>query len=181
LKNKEAEEEVKTLADLKKYLENEVEKRRKEIAQLEKFLNIVNSILAKLSFKPAAVLVKEEKELSPTREITIKSRRGETLAYMKVYPTMIKITIPEGLNINVKSPPFKSFFIRQILRKMQQEDLDLVKKGKIPSGRALEYEIDIKNGNVKEILIKNYRKEERINEIEKTIRWTLETILDKIK
>ncbi|MCD6164350.1 MAG: hypothetical protein J7J30_02805 [Candidatus Odinarchaeota archaeon] len=180
MKNKEA-EEVKTLADLKKYLEDEVEKRRKEIAQLEKFLNIVNSILAKLSFKPAAALVKEEKEPSPTREITIKSRRGETLAYMKVYPTMIKITIPEGLNINVKSPPFKSFFIRQILRKMQQEDLDLVKKGKIPSGRALEYEIDIKNGNVKEILIKNYRKEERINEIEKTIRWTLETILDKIK
>ena len=120
MKNKEAEEEVKTLADLKKYLENEVEKRRKEIAQLEKFLNIVNSILAKLSFKPAAALVKEEKEPSPTREITIKSRRGETLAYMKVYPTMIKITIPEGLNINVKSPPFKSFFIRQILRKMQQ-------------------------------------------------------------
>jgi len=181
LKNKETEEEVKTLADLKKYLEDEVEKRKREIAQLEKFLGIVNSILAKLSFKPAVAFIEQKKEPSTAREITIKSRKGETLAYMKVYPTMIKITIPEGLNINVKSPPFKSFFVRQILRKMQQEDLDLVKKGKIPSEKALEYEIEIKNGNVKEILIRNYRKEERISEIEKTIRWTLETILDKTK
>ncbi|MHA1722984.1 MAG: hypothetical protein ACTSXW_07905 [Candidatus Baldrarchaeia archaeon] len=181
MKNQEIEDEVKTLADLKKYLENELEKRKKEITQLEKFLNIVNNILAKLSFKPAAMLVEEKKEPALVKEITLKSKTGETLAYMKVYPTMVRITIPQGLNVGVKSPPFRSFFIRQILRKMQQEDLDLVKKGKIPSGKALEYKIEIENGNVREILIKNYRNEERLNEIEKTIRWALETILSKTK
>lgn len=180
MKTKEAEEEIKTLADLKKYLENELEKRRKEIQQLEKFLTVVNNMLAKHSFKPAVALIEEKKE--PTkREITLKSKSGKTLAYIEIYPTTIKITIPEGLNVSPKSPPFKSFFIGQILRKMQQEDLELVKKRKIPSGKALEYRIEISDRNVKEIVIKNYRDEERLNEIERTIKWTLETILEKTK
>jgi len=172
-------EEVKTLADLKKYLEDELEKRRKEIQQLEKFLGVINTMLAKQSFKPAVALIKEKEPT--TREITLKSKSGKLLAYIKIYPTTINIKIPEGLKISPKSPPFKSFFIGQILRKMQQEDLELVKERKIPSGKALEYRIEISDGNVKEIVIKNYRDEGRLKEIERTIKWTLETILEKTK
>ena len=46
--------DVETLADMKAYLEEEIEKRKEELERMKRFLSIVDELLMQESFKTAA-------------------------------------------------------------------------------------------------------------------------------
>ncbi len=88
------------------------------------------------------------------------------LATATLSPTSVEIAPADGINLNVNTQPFKSFFLNRILEGMKTRDIEKVTRGEIQESESLNYQIEEKNGAlIKRIMIRNYREKERLNEI----------------
>jgi hypothetical protein len=94
--------------------------------------------------------------------------------------TYVKIPLVNDINLNINTPPFKSFFINRILEGMKTKDKDKIQKGEINASEIIDYKVDgDQNGNIKSITISNYREKERLNEIFNTATWVFTRMLEK--
>jgi hypothetical protein len=78
---------------------------------------------------------------------------------------------------NKDNSAFKRFFRDKILEGFKQEDDRLVRDGQLRREEAFSYEVRLDDDNVTSIVIRNYRSDERLREIIRAIRWTLERAL----
>jgi hypothetical protein len=102
------------------------------------------------------------------------------LATVTLSPTRVEITPVDGINLNVNTQPFKSFFLNRILEGMKARDVEKVNRGEIQESESLNYQIEEKDGAViKKIMISNYREKERLNEIFNTSTWVLTRMMEK--
>jgi hypothetical protein len=102
------------------------------------------------------------------------------LATATLSPTKVEITPVDGINLNVNTQPFKSFFLNRILEGMKARDVEKVNRGEIQESESLNYQIEEKDGAViKKIMISNYREKERLNEIFNTSTWVLTRMMEK--
>ena len=102
------------------------------------------------------------------------------LATATLSPTRLEITPVDGINLNVNTQPFKSFFLNRILEGMKARDVEKVNRGEIQESESLNYQIEEKDGAViKKIMISNYREKERLNEIFNTSTWVLTRMMEK--
>jgi hypothetical protein len=102
------------------------------------------------------------------------------LATATLSPTSVEIAPADGINFNVNTPPFKSFFLNRILEGMKTRDIEKVTRGEIQESESLNYQIEEKNGAlIKRIMIRNYREKERLNEIFSTSTWVLTRMIEK--
>jgi hypothetical protein len=102
------------------------------------------------------------------------------LATVTLSPTSVEITPAEGINLNVNTQPFKSFFLNRILEGMKTRDIEKVTRGEMQESESLNYRIEEKNGAlIKRIMIRNYREKERLNEIFSTSTWVLTRMMEK--
>ncbi len=102
------------------------------------------------------------------------------LATATLSPTSVEIAPADGINFNVNTPPFKSFFLNRILEGMKTRDIEKVTRGEIQESESLNYQIEEKNGAlIKSIMIRNYREKERLNEIFSTSTWVLTRMIEK--
>lgn len=102
------------------------------------------------------------------------------LATATISPTRVEITPVDGINLNVNTQPFKSFFLNRILEGMKARDVEKVNRGEIQESDSLNYQIEEKNGAViKKIMISNYREKERLNEIFNTSTWVMTRMMEK--
>jgi hypothetical protein len=85
------------------------------------------------------------------------------------------------MEINVDTPPFKSFFIDRIIGEMKRKDSVEAENGKIQKESVIDYIINKNGSDIREIIIRNYRQKERVNEIINTAGWSLTRMLEKIK
>ena len=93
--------------------------------------------------------------------------------------TYVKIPLVT-LNLNINTPPFKSFFINRILEGMKTKDTEKIQKGEINASEIIDYTVDSdQNGNLKSITVSNYREKERLNEIFNTATWVFTRMLEK--
>jgi hypothetical protein len=93
--------------------------------------------------------------------------------------TYVKIPLV-NLNLNINTPPFKSFFINRILEGMKTKDTEKIQKGEINASEIMDYKVDSdQNGNLKNITVSNYREKERLNEIFNTATWVFTRMLEK--
>lgn len=138
-----------------------------------------NSNVQKTVFPPT------EQEAEPLADNTevIKIKRvkdGLLLASAKLSSTRVEIIPADGINFNVNTAPFKSFFLNRILEGMKRRDEEKVHHKEIEESELLDYRIEEANdGLIKRIVINNYREKERLKEIFNTSTWVLTRMVEK--
>jgi len=92
----------------------------------------------------------------------------------------VSIVLDNEIEINADTPPFKSFFIDRIIGEMKKKDSVAVENGKIQKESIIDYIINKNGSDIREIIIKNYRQKERVNELINTAGWSLTRMLENI-
>lgn len=193
---------MKHVAELKSFLEERIAELKEEIEALREELELhvsalqnVDAILVKESFKSAADLMKESKEpkFKPISEKTplkgekvekqefeIMNKGGKLLGLISVFSNTISIIPEKDILFSTKAPPFRSFFEGKILNRMEIEDVSAIKAGNLSKEEKISANI-IKDeaDNIKNIIIQNFRKYDRMMDIINTITWTFRTIYEE--
>ena len=94
--------------------------------------------------------------------------------------TYVRIPLVNDINLNINTPPFKSFFLNRILEGMKSKDKEKIQKGEIDESEIIDYKVDKdENGKINSVTISNYRERERLNEIFNTATWVFTRMLEK--
>ena len=104
------------------------------------------------------------------------------LANAEISPDTVVIVPVSGINLNVNTPPFKSFFLNRILEGMKSKDVEKVSQGALGESDALNYRVeedDDGSGGIKRIVINKYREKDRLQEIFNTSAWVFTRMLEK--
>ncbi len=103
------------------------------------------------------------------------------LANAEISPDTVVIVPVSGINLNVNTPPFKSFFLNRILEGMKSKDVEKVSQGALGESDALNYRVEEDDGSgvIKRIVIKKYREKDRLQEIFNTSAWVFTRMLEK--
>jgi hypothetical protein len=180
-------DQIQKILELKESIIEKMAKHQEELDFLEKNLEILDVILKGSSFTKASSLprkletsqeIKVEKENMST-PIPIKKNNGnEIIANAFVTPEQISIILSEGIGLTDEIPPLRSFFIERIIGEMKKTDSVDVKDGKIDESSMIDCVINKNGQSIREIIIKNYRQKERLDEIINTATWSLTRMLE---
>lgn len=95
-------------------------------------------------------------------------------------PAFVKIALTDDLNLNINTPPFKTFFLNRILEGMKTKDKEKVQKGELGESEIIDFKVDNdEDGKINSVMISNYRERERLNEIFNTATWVFTRMLEK--
>jgi light-regulated signal transduction histidine kinase (bacteriophytochrome) len=95
-------------------------------------------------------------------------------------PTYVRIALVDDINLNINTPPFKTFFLNRILDGMKMKDREKVQKGELVESEIIDYKVDNdENGKINSVMISNYGESERLNEIFNTATWVFTRMLEK--
>lgn len=193
---------MKELLALKENLTAQMDKQQEAIEMLAKNLQLLDIILKESSFTKASQLAttsstKEPKIQEERRGIKEKDKQlqaqqtnsipitqgndGKVIANAYVTAEQVSIVLDDGVEINADTPPFKSFFLNRIVGEMKKKDSVEAENGKIQKESIIDYIINKNGSDLREIIIKNYRQKERVNEIINTAGWSLTRMLENIR
>lgn len=189
-----SEEQIRDIVAMRDSLVKQIDKHQNAIELLEKNLTILDLVLKESSFTKASAL-STTKNSEPSAKIsaapTDKSEEssipitsgsdGKIIANAYITPDQVSIVLEENMEINADTPPFKSFFIDRIIGEMKRKDSAEAENGKIQKESVIDYIINKNGSDIREIIIKNYRQKERVNEIINTAGWSLTRMLENIK
>ena len=188
-----SEEQVKEIVALKESLIEQIDKHQEGIEMLEKNIIVLDSFLKDSSFTKASQLeIKKEIESKPEiveklvekpieNSIPIKRvNDGKIIANAFVTPDQVSIVLDNEIIINADTPPFKSFFLDRIIGEMKKKDNVEAENGKIQKESVIDYIVNKNGADIREIIIKNYRQKERVNELINTAGWSLTRMLENI-
>lgn len=117
-------------------------------------------------------------ETPKTIELYNKSR-SLLLATINIEDGSLRVTPAEHALYDIKRGAFARFFVQRILGKFQEEDRHRVENGEIEWDDAFDFEVKSEDGHLTEIIIKNYGTNERLQEIQRALRWALEKTYSK--
>ena len=181
---------MKDIVSLKENLIGQIEEHQKSIEMLEKNLIILDLALKDSSFTKASQLVTESKSQtikktqtkSSDESIPIKQGNdGKTIANAYITTDQLSIVLDKEIELDANTPPFKSFFIDRIIGEMKRKDSEDAENGKIQKESIIDYIINKNGTDIREIIIKNYRQKERINELINTAGWSLTRMLENVR
>jgi len=186
-----SDEQVKDIVTLKESLIEQIDKHQESIEMLEKNITILDLFLKDSSFTKASQLETTKKveiqnktdtvEKSEENSIPIKrASDGKVIANAFVTPEQVSIVLDNEIEISDATPPFKSFFIDRIIGEMKKKDVQEAESGKIQKESIIDYIINKNGSDIREIIIKNYRQKERVNELINTAGWSLTRMLENI-
>ena len=186
-----SEEQVKDIVTLKESLIEQIDKHQESIEMLEKNITMLDLFLKDSSFTKASQLKTTKIEIQSRTENIKKSEDnsipikragdGKVIANAYVTPEQVSIVLNDEIEISDDTPPFKSFFLDRIIGEMKKKDFVDVENGKIQKESIIDYIINKNGTDIREIIIKNYRQKERVNEIINTAGWSLTRMLENIK
>ena len=190
-------EQIQKMLELKEEIVDKMAKHQEELDFLQKNLDVLDVVLKGSSFTKASSLprtekssevksekeepiveIKEEKENNPNSIQIKKNKDGEVIANAFVTPEKISIILNEGIGLTDEIPPLRSFFIERIIGEMKKVDSTDVKNGKIDESSVIDCIINKNGPAIREIIIKNYRQKERLDEIINTATWSLTRMLE---
>jgi len=190
-----SEEQVKDIVALRESLVEQIDKHHESIEMLEKNITVLDLFLKGSSFTKASQLETkkhEEVKIEPIEkpigksipvENSIPIKRvndGKIIANAFVTPDQVSIVLDNGIEINADTPPFKSFFLDRIIGEMKKKDFAEAENGRIQKESVIDYIVNKNGANIREIIIKNYRQKERVNELINTAGWSLTRMLENI-
>lgn len=186
-----SEEQIRDVVALKDSLVEQIEKHQESIEMLEKNITILDLVLKGSSFtkasqleKPRKVEIQNKAETKKPVENSIPIKRGsdgKIIANAFVTAEQVSIVLDDEIEIDADTPPFKSFFLDRIIGEMKKKDSVEAESGKIQKESIIEYMINKNGSDIREIIIKNYREKERVNELINTAGWSLTRMLENIK
>ncbi|MGD8638816.1 MAG: hypothetical protein PVG43_07960 [Nitrosopumilaceae archaeon] len=182
-----SEEQIKEIASWREDLVKQIDKHTQAIEILEKRLLVLDSMLKESSFTKASSLDTTKKTLEEKPNIEKKSipitsgNEGKVIANAFVSPQQVEIILENDMKISEDIAPFKSFFLDRILGEMKRKDSIDADNGKIQKDSIIDYVINKNGSDIREIIIKNYKEKERVNEIINTAGWSLTRMLENIK
>ena len=184
-----SEEQVKEIVALKESLIEQIDKHQEGIEMLEKNITVLDLFLKDSSFTKASQLEpRKQTETKPKvtekpveNSIPIKRvNDGKVIANAFVTPDQVSIVLDNEVVINADTPPFKSFFLDRIIGEMKRKDVVEAENGKIQKESVIDYIVNKNGADIREIIIKNYRQKERVNELINTAGWSLTRMLENI-
>lgn len=182
-----SEEQIKEIASWREDVVKQIDKHTVAIEILQKRLQVLDSMLKESSFTKASSLEPtkksaESKSMPDKKSIPITSGNdGKIIANAFVTPEQVEIILGEDMEVGADVPPFKSFFIDRIIGEMKRKDTLDADNGKIQKDSIIDYVINKNGSDIREIIIKNYKEKERVNEIINTAGWSLTRMLENIK
>ena len=90
----------------------------------------------------------------------------------------VSIVLEDNVTLDPETPPLKSFFIDRIIGEMKKKDIQQVESGKIKKDDVINCIINNSGSKIREIIIKNYRQKERVDEIINTATWSLTRMIE---
>ena len=185
-------EQIQKMLELKESIIDKMAKHQDELDFLQKNLDVLDVVLKGSSFTKASSLPRstesvtkeseeekiETKEEKPESIQIKKNKDGEVIANAFVTPEKISIILNEGIGLTDEIPPLRSFFIERIIGEMKKIDSADVKNGKIDENSVIDCIINKNGPAIREIIIKNYRQKERLDEIINTATWSLTRMLE---
>jgi len=180
-------EQIQKILELKESIIDKMTKHQEELDFLERNLEMLDVVLKGSSFTKASSLPRKEE---PKQEIKVetenvsesipikKNKDGEVIANAIVTPEQVSIILNEGIGLTDETPPLRSFFIERIIGEMKKTDSADVKDGKIDESAVIDCVINKNGPSIREIIIKNYRQKERLDEIINTATWSLTRMLE---
>ena len=172
-----SDDQIRDILELKEQLAEKIAKHLEEIEKLEKNISVLNTILKQTSFTKASDLTlntEKKKEVVPI----IKNSDGLTIANVFVSDDKLSIILNKNISINSETPPLKTFFIDRIIGEMKNKDNQEVERGKIRKDDVIDCVISNNGSAIREIIIKNYRQKERVDEIINTATWSLTRMVE---
>ena len=189
-----SEDEVKRAADVREWLEERIIELESELARLKDMQTVVDSVLRKTSFIPAAELrakslpVESKKPPPPPQPVAAtseesrplrRSKDGMLIANAVVTQDRIIIVPSSDVKVSQTIPPFQTFFVNRILKGYETKDKELAQAGKLQDNQILTFKVEEIEGNIGKVTITNYREKARLNEILSTVNWALARMLEK--
>ena len=176
-----SESQVKDILELRDRINQQIEKHKEEIESLEKNLSVLNTILKQSSFTKASLLDTKTSSVKSQSPIPItKTSDGSIIANAYVTPEQLSIVLEDGVGLETETPPFKSFFIERIIGEMKKKDKAEAESGRLQRESVIDCIINKNGSKIIEIIIKNYRQKERINEIINTASWSFSKMIDNL-
>ncbi len=179
---------ISLLLELRKDLEEELDHIRARAERIETYLQTLDATIGMSSFVTAdttlgktatgtkAVPSPPEPPVGPRKMDVMNKARDLLLATMEVSETEIKVIPAPHANYDIKKGAFARFFMERILGQFQQEDRHRVENEEIEWEDAFDFEVKADGGVLTGIVIRNYGGEDRLQEIQKSLRWALEKI-----
>ena len=184
-------EYIRKILELKETIIEKMSKYQDELDFLQKNLDVLDVILKGSSFTKASDLVKNnnsqekddvldshEASLPHVKKQIVGSKDGEVIANAFVTPDQVSIVLEDGMILTPEIPPLKTFFIERIIGEMKKSDDAAVKDGKINEDSVIDCIINKNGSAIREIIIKNYRQKERVDEIINTATWSLARMVE---
>jgi len=184
-------EHIRKILELKETIIEKMSKYQDELDFLQKNLDVLDVILKGSSFTKASDLVKNSnnqqkddvldshEESSPhVKKQIVGSKDGEVIANAFVTPDQVSIVLEDGMILTPEIPPLKTFFIERIIGEMKKSDNAAVRDGKINQESVIDCIINKNGSAIREIIIKNYRQKERVDEIINTATWSLTRMVE---
>lgn len=182
--------QIRLLLELRRQLEEQIDEFRQGITKLESMLEKLDSVIGRGSFTTADTTIGGDSietgisDASSTsipadreQSIIIRSKdRDFDLATIEVSTSNLKIIPAEHAIYDIKRGAFARFFIERILGNFQQEDRHNVESGSLSWEEAFDFEVHADESILQEIIIRNYGGDERLSEIQRTLRWALDKV-----
>jgi len=175
-----SDEQIRDVLELKEELSEKIIKYKEQIEKLEKNISVLDTILKQSSFTKASDLTRNApKTIKQERKIAItKSSDGTTIANAFVTNNEVSIVLEDNITLDPKTPPLKTFFVDRIIGEMKKNDILQVEDGKIKNHEVIDCIINDNGSKIREIVIKNYREKERVDEIINTATWSLTRMIE---
>jgi hypothetical protein len=175
-----SDEQIRDMLELKEELTEKIIKYREQIDKLERNISVLDTILKQSSFTKASELTRNAaKAIKQERKVAItKNSDGTTIANAFVTNDEVSIVLEDNVTLDPETPPLKSFFIDRIIGEMKKKDIQQVESGKIKKDDVINCIINNSGSKIREIIIKNYRQKERVDEIINTATWSLTRMIE---
>ena len=182
-------EQIRKILELKESIIEKMAKYQDEIEFLQKNLDVLDVVLKGSSFTKASALAKnitknesdilDESDIpAEVKKQIVDSKDGGVIANAFVTPDQVSIVLEDGVGLTPETPPLKTFFIERIIGEMKKSDDVAVKDGKINKESVIDCVINKNGSAIREIIIKNYRQKERVDEIINTATWSLARMVE---
>ncbi len=185
---------IRVLLELRKEIDEEYSRLSRRLEKLREYRQAIDSMIGVKSFatadtalvttasgattsSPATAPPMPSAVTQEPRDIKVFTKDRKTLlAEMHIEGGNITITPAEHATYDIKRGAFARFFVERILGKFQKEDRERVERGELEWDNAFDFEVKGEDGLLKEIVIRNYGSEARLQEIQRALRWALEKI-----
>ena len=181
------EEQIRDMIKLKETIIKKLSKYEEEIGFLQKTLDILDVTLKNSSFTKASDLPKnnfveklDATNLQKTDQIIQikKNKDGKIIANATVTPEQVSIVLEDNIGLTEEVAPLRSFFVERIIGGMKKSDDKLVENGEINEESVINCIINKNGTSIREIIIKNYREKNRVDEIISTATWSLTRMIE---